>query len=85
MKETLCDGNTVALYRVQSTGDSAKTSVIFLVLDPATDVGAAVNELRLHNTALLSGLLILVPRCIAHRHLSPDLLIIDKWSDIMRF
>jgi hypothetical protein len=53
-----------------------------------------VNELRLHNTALLSLLsienlvnymgaaisdLILVPRCIEQRHLSPDLLTVDKW------
>jgi hypothetical protein len=40
--------------QVQSTGGSAKTPGIFLVLDPATDGGAAVNELPLHNTALLS-------------------------------
>jgi hypothetical protein len=28
--------------------------------------------------------LILVPRCIAQRHLSPDLLTIDKWWIIMQ-
>jgi hypothetical protein len=72
---------------------------IFLVLDPAIDGVAAVNELRLHNTALLSLVLIenlvnmltaihdliLVPRCIAQRHLSPGLLTIDKWLIIMQF
>jgi hypothetical protein len=72
---------------------------IFLVLDPAIDGGTAVNELRLHNTALLSLVFIenlvnmgaanrdpiLVPVCIAQRHLSPDLLTRDKWLVIMQF
>jgi hypothetical protein len=81
-------------------GSRVDTGGIFLVLDPTTDGGAAVNELRLHNTAHLSlvGLLvenldnmgtvirdlILVPRCIAQRHLSSDLLTIDNWL-IMQF
>jgi hypothetical protein len=46
-----------SIDRAQCTGGSAKTPAgIFLVLDPATDGGTAVNELglRLHNTALSS-------------------------------
>jgi hypothetical protein len=46
---------------MQSTGGSAKTPGIFLVLDPATDDGAAVNELHLIENLVNMGAAICLP------------------------
>jgi hypothetical protein len=61
-----------------------KQPVIFLALDPAKDGGAAANELRLHNTALLSFIDF---NTSLYRAATPInyIVCIDKWSFIMRF